>query len=290
MSPGYLRPASLDEAVSTLDRLGDDAKVLAGGTTLVLLLQEGFVAPDWLVEIGRLEALRGIREESGHVVIGAATTQWEVESSALVRARLPVLAATVARVATVRIRSMATLGGNVVHGDPRLDPAAVLLALDAVVRLKGVDGERRLALGDFFVDELETAIEPGELLVAIEVPWPADGSRSTYRKLVGQTTDDYGTVNVAARIDLDETGEQCRDARLVLGGVGPTPIRVHAAEAVLRDGGINRETIREAADLARQAADPVDDLRGSAAFKRDLVAVEVRRALESLAPVSPAAS
>ncbi len=281
MTATFLRARSTEEAIDALTRFGEDAKVLAGGTALAIMLQEGFVAPECLVEVGRIDALRGIREEADELVIGAATTLWDVERSPAVRERIPVLASTVRRVATVRIRSMATLGGNLSHGDPRLDPATLLLALGATVTLEGPSGRRRLPLDELFVDELTTAIGDDEILIDVRVPSPAETGRSTYRKLTGQTIDDYGIVNVAASVDID-AGGRCRDPRLVLGAVAATPIRVLAAETVLDGGTLDAGTIAEAAELAREAADPVDDLRGSAAYKRDVLGVEVRRALEEL--------
>lgn len=282
MSPAFLRAGSVPEALDALAKYGEDAKVIAGGTALVIMLQEGFVAPECLVGVGRIESLRGVREETDELVIGAATTLWELETSPVVRRRLPLLVETLRKVATVRIRSMATLGGNLSHGDPRLDPATLLLALGASVSLEGPSGRRRIPLEELFVDELTTALADDELLVAVHVPHITSTSRVTYRKLVGQTVDDYGIVNVGALVALDADG-RCSEARLTLGAVASTPIRVPAAEAALRGTALSESVIAEAAELARAAADPVDDLRGSAAFKRDLVAVEVRRALESLA-------
>jgi carbon-monoxide dehydrogenase medium subunit len=281
MSLDYMRAGTTEDAIAALIRGGEDAKVVAGGTALVLMLQEGFIAPRFLVDIGRIAALGGIRDEGDAAIIGATTTLWQVMTSPLVGRMLPVLTGALGRVATVRIRSVATLGGNLAHGDPRLDPAAVLLALDASVRLIGPDGERWLRIDELFVDELTTAIGAAELLVEIRIPYPDPASRLTYRKLVGQTMDDYGVVNVAARLDVVDG--RCRDARLVLGAVAATPIRVPAAEAVLRGAAIGPAVIAEAAELAREAADPVGDLRGSAGYKRDMVAVEVRRALSALA-------
>lgn len=281
MNQVFLRARSAEEAIDALVRYGEDAKVLAGGTALVIMLQEGFVTPGCLVEISRIEALAGVAEAADKLVIGAATTLWDVEASPVVQRRLPVLAQTVRRVATVRIRSMATIGGNLSHGDSRLDPATLLLALGASVSLEGPSGRRDLPLEELFVDELTTAIADDELLVEVHVPCPPSTSRAVYRKLVGQTIDDYGIVNVAACLDFDAWG-RCREARLVLGAVAATPVRVRAAEALLTGQTLGRAVIAEAAEVAREAADPVDDLRGSAAFKRDVVAVEVRRALESL--------
>ena len=289
MTAAFLQPETTAEAIEALDRFRDDAKILAGGTALVIMLQEGFVAPLCLVDVGRIAELRGVTEDRDELLIGAATTLWDVEAAPAVRRRLPVLAETLRRVATVRIRSMATLGGNLSHGDPRLDPAALLLALGASVTLKGPSTRRRIPLEELFVDELTTSIADDELLVSVHVPYPAPGSRTTYRKLVGQTVDDYGIVNVGVHVGFDENG-RCREARVVLGAVAATPVRVAEAEAALRGTALETDVISAAAELAREAADPVEDLRGSSAFKRDLVAVEVRRALEAVASQAPAAA
>jgi carbon-monoxide dehydrogenase medium subunit len=275
----YRAPETLSEALALLAEHGDDAKLIAGGTALVILMKQDLVQPAVLIDLRQVPGLNRIAADDEALAIGALTTHRDMERAPLVRSVSPALSETFSKVATIRVRTMATLGGNLVHGDPSLDPPVTLLALGASVRLVGPDGERTLPLDELFVDYYETAIEPTEILTEIQIPFLPRRSRATFLKFTPRTQDDYGTVTVAVRLTADRSGSSVEDVRIALGAVGPTCLRAIEAEAALRGQRLGDPAFREAAALARDAADPISDLRGTAEYKRDMVEVFVRRAL-----------
>lgn len=279
----YAAPTSLYEVFVLLERHGDDARLIAGGTALIILMRQRLVQPSLLVSLGRVPGLAGIDTYDGGVRIGALATHREVETSALVRERLPVLADTLRHVATIRIRNVGTLGGNLAHADPNQDPPATLIALGASVVLASAHGERVVSIDEFFTDYYETALRPGEVLRAIRVPTPPPGSAAVFRKFLPRTADDYATVSVATVLRLDASGERCEDVRLALGAVGATPIRARQTEAALRGQPLTPQAIRAAAAEVAADIDPITDVRGSAEYKRDMAEVWVRRCLEQAA-------
>jgi carbon-monoxide dehydrogenase medium subunit len=220
-----------------------------------------------------------IEQRSGDLWIGAMATHHEVESSTLVARLHPVLAEVFAAIATIRIRNQATLGGNLAHADPAQDPPPMLIALGATVHVAGSHGERRLVpIESFFEDFFATVLQPWELILGVSVPAARPGSRAIYRKFLPRSADDYATVSVAVSMARDEDG-RVEAIRIGLGGVGPTPIRAHAAEAALI-GELPDATRRElAGGLARDVVDPLDDGRGSADYKREMTRVWVGRAI-----------
>ena len=278
----YHAPGSLEEAFNLLERYGDDAHLMAGGTALVLLLQQGLLQPGHVVGLSKIADLRGIRRlDEGGLEIGALATHRQVERSADVVAYCPALADTFGRVATIRIRNQGTLGGNLAHADPAQDPPPMLIALGGQAVIASREGQRRVALDEFFVDYFETALQPGEVLVAVELPPMPHGTRVTYKKFLPRTQDDYATVSVAAalRVGTDST---CEEVRLALGAAATTPVRARQVESALRGQPLSPGAIKEAAGLVRDEVDPLDDLRGSAAYKREMARVWTRRALQEL--------
>ena len=232
----FHRATSLDHALELLDRYGDDARLMAGGTALVLQMKQRFSQPAHVIGLRPLanEGGMGAVEDTGDGVrIGALCTFRRLEDSALLRDRIPMLAYTVSRVATRRIRSMATIGGGLVNGDPSQDPPPALIALGASVELSSAAGSRSCPAEDLFVDYYETDVRPGEILTAVQVPVPSPDSCAAYIKFLPRTADDYATVSVAAVVEREADGS-CRDARIVIGAAGNTPVRAHAAEDLLR--------------------------------------------------------
>lgn len=284
--PRLAQPDTVADVIDLLAEHGDQAHLLAGGTAVVLLLKQGLLAPEVLVHLGRLArtepAMATSRLDEETVVIGALQPLRGVETDPVVTATIPAVAAAVGRVATVRIRNQATIGGNLVHADPAQDPPPILLVHDSSVELVGPAGRRIVPLTDFFVDVFETAIASNEVLTSVHVPVPAATSRFAYTKYLPRTADDYATVSVAARLDRAPDGT-IADARIALGNAGPTPCRAFAAEASLRGGPPTPERFRVAAALAEEAADPTGDVRGSAAYKRTMVGVWTARTLMDLA-------
>lgn len=276
----YSAPESLAGAIAELQAAGEDGKAIAGGTALVIMMMQRLVRPSRLVSLRRIPGLDRIEAEDGRIRIGPLATHRDVETSALVRERLPVLAETFRQVATIRVRNIATVGGSLAHADPNQDPPVTLVALGARVRIAGPDGERELPLDQFFVDYYQTALQPAELVVGVDVPLPARGSGSAFLKFLPRTADDYATVAVAATVTLAPDGV-CREARIGLGALGSTPLRAHEAEAILQRERLSDPLLAAVGEAAQRIVDPVHDQRGSAEYKREMARVFVRRAVSA---------
>lgn len=276
----YRTPKSLKEVQANLKEFGADAKLIAGGTALVIMMKQRLVRPTCLVSLRSVRGLNGIEVKDGGLSIGGLATHRAVESSSLVRRRLPVLAETFHHVATLRIRNMATVGGGLAHADPNMDPPPTLIALGASIKASSASGSRVIPLDGFFTDYYETVLNPDEIITELFIPKVAPNTGSAYIKFLPRTADDYATVSAAAVLTLDKTMKTIADVRIALGSVGVTPIRATAAEAVLRGQPLKAEAFAEAGEKAKEAVDPVSDFRGSAGYKKDMAGVFVRRALE----------
>jgi carbon-monoxide dehydrogenase medium subunit len=271
-------PTTLTQAFALLDTYADAARPMAGGTALVNFLKQGLLTAEHFVSLERLPGLDEIRLEADGIHIGALVRHREVETSPIVRNHAPLVAEVYSRVATVRIRNMATVGGGLAHADPAQDPPLALMVLGAEVRLVSARGERRIPVGELFTDYYETVIQPGELLTEVIVPIQATSARTTYMKFLPRTQDDYATVAVAALAEAEDG--VCREVRLAIGAAGPTPIHASAAEQLLAGQQPTSELIRRAADAVADQVDPLSDSRGTAEYKRDMAVVFTRRALE----------
>ena len=281
----YHAPTSLQETFDLLDTYAEDAHLMAGGTALVLLLQQGLVQPGHVVGLRKVAELQGIRRlEDGGLQIKAMATHREAETSRDVQAYCSALANNFARVATIRIRNQGTVGGNLAHADPAQDPPPMLIALGGEAVVASRAGQRRIPLDEFFVDYFETAIQPGEVLLSIDLPPLPAGTRVTYKKFLPRTQDDYATVSVAAALRLGQD-HLCEDVRVALGAAGTTPVHATGVESALRGQRLDAEKIKEAAALVRDEVDPLDDLRGSANYKREMARVWTQRALQELLDV-----
>jgi carbon-monoxide dehydrogenase medium subunit len=274
----YHAPTSLDEALSLLEQYGEDARPIAGGTAMVNLLKQNLVYADHLVGLGKVPGMRGITRDNGDLRIGALTRHSEVERSAEVASAAPLLQEAYSRVATVRIRNMATVGGGLTHADPAQDPPPALMALGARVTLASSGGTREVPVEDLFVDYYETALEPGELLTEVIVPAQPPDARAVYLKFLPRTEDDYATVAVAALARVENGA--CASVRVALGAVAPTPVRATAVETALEGQPVTADAIRSAAEAVAEQVDPLADFRGSSDYKRDMAVVFTRRALE----------
>jgi carbon-monoxide dehydrogenase medium subunit len=278
----YVEPETLDEALALLAADPDDTLVLAGGTSLVILMKQDLIRPARVIGLRKLSQLRAVDAANGDLRLGALATHGALARSAPVRAHAAALASTFAAVATVRIREQATLGGNLAHADPAQDPPVTLLALDATAVAMSKARARRIPLEALFVDVFETSLDADELLLRVEVPPLPAGARATFQKFLPTTRDDYATVSVAAVVATDATGV-CTHARIALGGAGPVPLRARDAERALVGHRLDDAAIREAAALAAAATDPIADLRGSAEYKRAMAGVWTARALREVA-------
>src|SRR2546425_9082900 len=278
----YVEPETLEEALEILAADPDDTVVMAGGTSLVILMKQDLIRPARVLGLRRIAELRAIGAIDEGLVLGALATHGRLARSPAVRAHATALASTFAAVATVRIREQATLGGNLAHADPAQDPPVTLLALDGAAVARSRFGERRIPLDTLFTDLFETSLEPGELLLRVELPRLPVAARATYQKFLPATRDDYATVSVAAAVATDASGA-CTPAPIALGGAATVPLRAREAERSLMARRLDDAAIREAAVLAAAATDPIDDLRGSAAYKRAMVGVWTERALREVA-------
>jgi carbon-monoxide dehydrogenase medium subunit len=274
---------NLDHALDVLAQDGDDTHLLAGGTSLMVLMNLGLLEPGRLLSMRRLtQQLSGIqRSAEGGLSIGPLTTHRQLEMSPEIAAFCPALKETFGHVATIRIRNQGTIGGNLAHADPAQDPPPMLIALDAEVSLTSKSGVRTVPLADFFQGYLTTVLQPGEVLTEIKVPPLPGGARATYLKFLPRTQDDYATVSVAATLRVSSDGT-CEDVRVALGGAAPVPLRARVVEDALRGGEVTDQRIADAAALVLDIVDPPDDARGSADYKRRMARVWTERALRRL--------
>jgi carbon-monoxide dehydrogenase medium subunit len=272
----YHAPSSVDEAVALLERLGEDAKVLAGGHSLVPAMRFRLALPQHLVDINRIDGLGHIREAGGFLVIGALTREAEVERSPVVAARYPLLADAARVVADPLVRNRATVGGNLAHADPANDHPAVMLAYGATLVAQGAGGRREITADDFFVGLFENAMEPAEILVEIRIPAPGPGSGGAYEKFE-RKVGDYAIS--AAAVQLTMKGDTCAAARIGLTNVSPVPMRARGAEAALVGKKVGDDVVEAAGKAAAAECDPSGDLRGSEEYKRDITRVLVKRAI-----------
>ena len=274
----YIEPGSLTEALQTLSEHGDEAKVLAGGQSLLLMLHLGLVRPTVLVSLQRLPDLAAIvYDPKEGLRLGAMTTQRAIETSPLVRQHCPMLARTSSLIASVHVRSLGTLGGNLCHNLPGADPPPALIALDAAVSLASSRSTRELAVAELFSGFMETAVKPDELLTEIRIPAASLGARAVYLKHCIRSIDP-ALVGVAVRLTLADDKVTCVDVRIGVGGISPTPYRAVSVEKILRGEQLSRDSISAAAAAAAEC-DPITDAHGSARYRRKMLEVFVRRAL-----------
>ena len=271
----YAAPTTLDEALRALADAGDDAKIIAGGQSLLPVLRMRLNAPAMVVDLGKIDGLRGIREEGDALVIGAMTTHDEIMHDALVHEHALLLTKVTTTVADPQVRHRGTLGGSLVHADPAGDLGAAALALDASFVIMGASGSRTVSAEDFFVDLFETAVGEGEILTEIRVP-KHTGWGAHYEKFV-RVVHQWSIVAVAATVHQD--GGTIHEAKIGLTNMGSTPLRARATEEALHGVFANDEAVRAAVANVAEGTNPPDDLNGDAAYRRDLAVVLARRAV-----------
>jgi carbon-monoxide dehydrogenase medium subunit len=277
-------PGTLTEAAEMLSQHGGDSKLMAGGTALTTLLKQSLVQPDHIISLHKITGIDSITHEGGILRIGGLTTQQEVSKSSVVQQAAPLLANAYSRVATIRIRNVATVGGGIAHADPAMDPPPSLLILGASVKVISSTGEREIALSDLYADYYETTLEPNEIVTELRVPTQPANAKWTYIKYLPRTADDYATVSVAAMGSVE--GGKIADVRLALGAVGSTAIRASIVEEALIGKEPSPALLREAVQAVAGIVDPTDDPRGSAGYKRDMSVVFARRALDQVLGVT----
>ncbi len=266
----YTVPQSLDDTLKLLNN--GDRKILAGGMSLIPLMKLRLASPEEVVDIGRLPGLNHITESGGTVHIGATATHYDIETSPVIRARVPLLAEAAARIGDVQVRNMGTIGGSTAHADPAADYPASLLALEAQVRLASAKGERTIPAADFFLDAFTTALEPGELIVEIQVPVEESNEGYRYEK-VPHPASGFAVVGVAARVK--KSGGKLTMARIGVTGMSPRPFRARKSESLLESGA----TVEAAVAAVADGEEPNSDLYASATYRQHLAQVYAQRAL-----------
>jgi carbon-monoxide dehydrogenase medium subunit len=274
----YVAPKTLEDALRLVERHGDEAKILAGGHSLLPLMKLRLAQPRYIIDIGRLRNINYIREENGHIAIGALTTHAEIESSTLLRAKCPLLAETAAVIGDVQVRNRGTLGGSLAHADPAADYPAAALALDVEIVAASTAGTRTIPVADFFVDMLTTTLRPGEILSQVRVAPLAPQTGTAYEKL-HQPASGFAIVGVAARLLLGKDGT-VEEAAIGVTGLGPKAFRAAAAEKMLLGKKASVKVFGEAARHTAQGIEPLSDLHASADYRREMAAIYTRRALE----------
>jgi len=274
----YVAPHSLEEALELLTRYGDDAKLLAGGHSLIPAMKLRLAAPRTLIDLGQVSGLRGIREDGEKLVIGALTVHADVASAEVVRRRLPGLATAASGIGDWQVRNRGTIGGSVAHADPAADFPVILTALNASFVLVSPTGTRNISVDNFFMDFYTTALAPNEVLKEIVIPLPPSGTGTAYAKLENPASR-YVVVSAGALITRRSSG-QCESARIVMGGLGSGPVRAQVTETALQGMTLTPEVIAAAATKAAEGTNPDGDLYASADYKRQMATVYARRAME----------
>ncbi len=274
----YLEPSSVQEACQVLSEDPEEARIYAGGTSLLLLMKQGIVRPTYLVNIKKLPDLRYIEEDEGTLRIGSLTTHHDLEISPIIEKRIPMITEIEPEVANIRVRSTGTIGGNIGFAEPLTDLPPILIALDARAKIHNGTEERVMPLAEIFVGYYETCLEPHELIIEIQVDHAPSNLGLKYLRFSAGS--DKPAVGSAAAITLDSDQKTCAEARLVLGCVAPTPLRVPEAEELLKGKEYSEALAEEAADMASKACSPLADLRGSEEYKRAIVKVLTRKAIQ----------
>ncbi len=275
----YHEPRSVDEAIRLLDEIGKEASVLAGGTDLLVNMKMGKTAPKHVVSLSRIEDLKGVKREQGHLTLGACVTAGELKEQEEIKAEFNGLCQSAGSLGSPLIRNLATVGGNIVTARPAADLPPSLMAYGASIVLKKEKGERIIPLGEFFKGPGQTIIEPEEILCAVTLNEPPPYSGGGYVKLGVRKALEISLVNVAAFMTLDGPNGPVKEARIVLGAVAPVPMRSPSAEAVLMGERPDDTLFEKAGTEASKDAKPIDDFRGSAEYRREMVRVLTKRAL-----------
>ncbi|MCZ6484483.1 MAG: xanthine dehydrogenase family protein subunit M [Acidobacteria bacterium] len=274
----YFSPETLEGAIELLSQYGEEAKVLAGGQSLIPLMKLRLASPKYLIYLGKIQGLSTIQEQDGMISFGALTSHAEIEESRLVQSKLSIMHDAVSVIGDVQIRNMGTIGGSVAHADPAGDMLAVLFALDARVNTLSSKGKRTLKVDELIVDAYSADLAADEVLTEVLVPVPQEGSGGAYVKFE-RRAGDFAVASVGVQVSLKKDGT-CQDIAIGLGAVGLTAIRARKAEALLRGKQVEDDLVKAAAVEASAEADPFADIRGAIDYKRHLVGVLLKRAFE----------
>ncbi len=273
----YFRPSTVEEAFLQLSKYQEECKIIAGGQSLLILMRQGLVAPKYLIDIKSLQELNYIKlDPKEGLKIGATTTHRAIEKSSAIKEKFGVLAEMERKLASIQTRNWGTIGGNLCHGEPAGDPAPVLIALKANLKLANSTGERRMALEDFSLDYFETALTKDELLLEIQVPFPPARTATAFDKFT-IIQNDMAIVSAAASITLSDNNAFCKDVRIVLGGAASTPRRATKAEQALMGKKLDDPLLEQIGQRASEEAEPVSDIHASEEYRRELVKILTKR-------------
>jgi aerobic carbon-monoxide dehydrogenase medium subunit len=277
----YLEPTTVAEACALLKQHGSEAKVFAGGSHLTILMKQGLYEPKSLVNIKKIPELKGIKYDAQEgLIIGALVTHRELETSALVKEKFPVLCEAEKEVANIRVRNMGTVGGNLASGEPLTDLSQIFISLDGKAKITGPNGQRIIPVEELFVDFYTTTLDEDEILTEVVLPPLPPRSGIEYIRFSSSSVVDKPCVGVAVRLTLETGSEIVQGARIVLGCVGATPVRARKAEALITGKKLTHELAEEAGAVASRECSPTNDLRGSEEYKRAIVRTLVKRAAE----------
>jgi carbon-monoxide dehydrogenase medium subunit len=277
----YIAPQSLDEAVRALADHGEEAKLLAGGHSLLPLMKLRLANPKLLIDLSRIPGLRGIRHEDDKIIVGALTTHYQIESSELVKEKCPLLSQTAGAIGDVQVRNRGTIGGSLTHADPFADWPAAILALGGELKLSGAKGERRLAPEDFFLAPMTTAIEPTEILTEIRVPVLSQRCGSAYLKMAQQASG-FALVAIAVWLRLGRS-RLVEEIGIGVTGLGEKPFRAQAVEQFVRGNKLTPKLIEASASQVAEGIEPLEDLHAAAKFRAHLARVYTSRAIQEAA-------
>lgn len=278
----YLEAKTVEEACSLLSQYKGKARLIAGGTDLLVAMRRGKITPLYVINVKTIPNLDYVSYDGDGLRIGALATLSDIESSPLIRDRFPIIADSAHQIGTQQVRNVGTIGGNLGNAAPSADMAPSLIGLGAKAKLKGPKGERVVALEEFFTGPGETTLQAGEMLIEIQVPNSPPHTRGVYLKLPARTAIDLAAVGVAAVVTLDSKGANIVDAKIVLGAVAPIPMRARQAEDIIKGKAINNELIEKAAQVAAEEAKPISDVRGSAGYRKEIVRVLTNRAIRQV--------
>ena len=283
----YFSPRTLGEAIDLLIKHAPEAKILAGGTDLLVEMKEGIVTPHYVIDLKNIPALNHIKLENQYLKIGALVTVREIEVHPSVREHAGILAQAASLLGSLQVRNKGTIGGNLCHASPAADLAPPLLALEGKVGMIGKNGERMEDLENFFVGPGMTTLKSDEILTEIQVPLPPPGSTGIYLKFSPRKAMDLALVGVAALITLNTTSQICTRARFALGAVAPIPVRAKKSEKILEGQRIERELLQEVSDQAAEESRPISDIRGSAWYRKEVVKILVEQGIaQTFDPIS----
>jgi carbon-monoxide dehydrogenase medium subunit len=275
----YIEPSSLEEAIKIITE-DDEARCLAGGATLVAMMNADLLEPSTLVGLRRIKELGGISNHDDHIRIGAMCTHTQIAAADSLVGNAAVVRDAAAQIAHSAIRNMGTIGGSVCHADPNADFPGALTAANASLEVVGSSGSRTIPIDEFFLDFLESSLEEGEILCAILIPNNPTQARGRHLKF-SRTHGDYATVSVSVTLQME--GEKCAYARVAIGSVGPTPLHLDEADALLAGSNLSEDLLHKAGELLAAAADPMDDVRGSSEYRRSIIPGLLKRAVNEVA-------